>query len=92
MLQVNIHDAVMLKVSLKRDSGRFSAWRPWTARQYVVPSNSIFSSRTDVLISGVVAAVVLGLGVVVIAVRACCNRRRFAQREGGKKTPRPGVV
>lgn len=90
-LQVNIHDAAFLKVSLKGDSTAFRDWRPWSAQTYVPVRQygAWYKGLAIALLVLVVLAFVILLGIVLK--QNCVGRssRRFGRlEENGVKAKR----
>jgi len=88
--QVNIHDAVMLKVTLKGDPSTYKAWRPWTAKSYVPVPRSYGAGVKGLAIAAVVLASLVLLVLVGMLIRGMCsgNRRKFGRLEEGGKARR----
>lgn len=88
-MQVDIHDVVLLRITLNKDASRYSSWRPWTARQYV-PVPTVW--RNWVVISAGCIAALAGAGVLLYAAlyvtRLCLSgsaHKRFARMDVDRK-------
>ena len=96
-MQVNIHDVVMLKVTLKGDAKPYAAWRPWTAKSYVLVPRVYGAGVKGLAIAAVVLASLALLALLAVLVRGVCckgglglsRRGKFGRlEEGGGKARR----
>ena len=88
-MQVNIHDAAFIKVSLAGDSKSYRDWRPWTAQSYV-PVRTWGAWTKGLAIALIVLIVLTFLVLVAIVIKQnCMNRgRRFGRLDEGQKAKR----
>lgn len=79
-LQVNIHDAAFLKISLDGDSQAFKDWRPWTAQSYV-PVRPWGSWTKGAAIAIIILLLLAFVALLAVVIRQNCvsRPRRFGR-------------